>query len=195
MKLLRIFGLLASLTAICFLMSSAAAVRAGGKTPPPPALKTGTDAAAVPKPTTPATVNAPDSSGNCKLVLVTINVTDPSKPNYISGVTDCANIGFYPYLNAAVDQLVPYIMIVALVMITYSGFQYMMGGAAGDVKSARARITGILGGIIFFFLIRLILNQVAPGLNLNDTAPATNPSTNNTAPAAAKQPAAETQTN
>lgn len=101
----------------------------------------------------------PPVNGACQFVLVTI----PYKG------TSCNDIGFYTYLAAIYNQILPYVMIIALIMITFSGFQYMMGGVAGDVAAAKVRIAGVLGGIIFFFLIRLILNQLAPNLFLQNT--------------------------
>ena len=174
MKLLRFIFLTAVTVALFAPLptkadpSSGSAV--GGSISKDPTL-TSTVAAPVAPAVIPPVIQAPDKDGNCHLVLITVH-----DPKGTAG--DCSqDIDFYTYLNEFINQLVPYIMIIALIMITYSGFQYMMGGAAGDVASAKARITGILGGIIFFFLIRLILNQVAPGLDLNsvNSAPVTNP--------------------
>ena len=116
-----------------------------------------------------SSVNSPDANHECRLVLVTIKDTD--KKN----ITNCNNIDFTTYLDAALDQLIPYIMIVALIMIVYSGFQYMVSGITGDIKAAKTRIVGILGGVVFFFLIRLVLNQITPNLQLVTTAIPTKP--------------------
>ena len=177
MKLLRLIFLTAVTVALFAPLPTKAdppsGSAAGGSISKDPTL-TGTVAAPVAAPgaapVAPAVISpviqAPVKDGNCHLVLITVH--DPK-----STAGDCSqDIDFYTYLNEFINQLVPYVMIIALIMITYSGFQYMMGGAAGDVASAKARITGILGGIIFFFLIRLILNQVAPGLDLKSANPA-----------------------
>lgn len=121
-------------------------------------------------PTATTIQNPPNAQHECRLVLVTI--TDTDKKN----ITDCGNVGFTAYLSALWNQMVPYIMLIALVLIVFSGFQYMMSGVSGDTKIAKTRIAGILGGIIFFFLIRLILNQIAPNLYLPDQLATNTPS-------------------
>ena len=89
--------------------------------------------------------------------------------NCASGVLvsdPCTNIeSFSTYLNHFLDQNLPLILFTALVLIVYSGVQYVLLGAVPEgQKAAKQRILGVLGGLVFYLLIKLILNQLAPGL-------------------------------
>jgi hypothetical protein len=151
---------------------------------PSPSCVTGTDltglcnsdgtvttSTTTPTPPTSTSGLTPDSSGNCHFVLVTVNVGTGGS---------CDSVDFTTYLNTFLNQIIPYILLIAMIMIVFSGFQYMTSGLTGDTKAARSRIIGIITGVIFFFLIRLILNQVAPGITLNSTTTPASSTTNTT---------------
>ena len=82
--------------------------------------------------------------------------------------TNCIEkLTFKQYLQLFLDQNFWLIMFFALLMIIASGLQYMLSGFAADnVKQARTRIVGILSGVVFYLLIRLIINQLTPNVNL-----------------------------
>ena len=71
------------------------------------------------------------------------------------------------YLDAFLSENLTLIMFIALIMIVASGIQYMLSGFSPEAaKLAKQRIIGILVGILFFLLIRLLLNQISPGIGL-----------------------------
>jgi hypothetical protein len=111
----------------------------------------------------------------CKLVLTTI--TQEQFKNYNSHNTpvpgqspapdDCNNVPFSLYFSTVLSSLFPYVLFIAFIMIVFSGIQYMTSGLSADnTKAAKQRIIGILSGVILFFLIRLIINQITPGLSI-----------------------------
>ncbi len=74
-------------------------------------------------------------------------------------LTRCVHTDFTSYLNALINDNITLVMLVALAMIVYSGVQYMSSGfSASAQKDAKARIMGILTGVVFYLLIRLILS-------------------------------------
>lgn len=106
----------------------------------------------------------------CHMVFMTI--TGPEYDAYqhqrnLHDPQSCITIPFDLYLGVLLTTLVPYILFVALIMIVFSGVQYMGSALSGDAtKAAKQRIGSVLIGVIFFFLIRLILNQISSGINL-----------------------------
>ena len=110
-----------------------------------------------------APVSPPSADGACHFVLTTI----PAAQVQSAGITDCNKVSFSVYLAALLNSLVPYVLLIAIIAIVFSGLQYMLASAgAGDTKAAKQRVLGIISGVIFYFLIRLILNQLAPGISL-----------------------------
>jgi len=107
----------------------------------------------------PSAVLADAPSGDsCQLVLVKIN-----NASHL-GITDCNNIPFQVYLSAIIQQIIPYILVIAMISIVAAGIQYMTSSVGSDTKKARERIIGIITGIIFLFIVGLILNQIAPDI-------------------------------
>jgi len=105
--------------------------------------------------------NPPGADNACHFVLVTIKNASGQ------GITDCNHVSFVQYFTALLDSFLPYVLLLSIVAIVYSGLQYMLASAgAGDTKAAKQRVLGILTGVVFYFLIRLILNQLAPGISL-----------------------------
>lgn len=73
------------------------------------------------------------------------------------------NNDFEGYINTVLEKYFPFILFIAMIMIVYSGVQYMLSGFDPNAqKLAKQRILGILGGLIFYLLIQLILNQLVP---------------------------------
>jgi len=110
-----------------------------------------------------------DGSGN-------VNASDPAfhfvlvnihKSQFGGAAFDCNNVPFKVYISALLDSLVPWIFTLAIVMIVFSGVQYMASSVGGgDTKAAKQRIIGSIIGVAFYFLIRLVLNQIAPDITL-----------------------------
>jgi hypothetical protein len=66
-----------------------------------------------------------------------------------------------------------YVIILAIILIVTSGIQYMLaGGAPGEAGKpsaagkAKQRILGVLGGVVFYFLITYLLPLIMSGLSL-----------------------------
>jgi hypothetical protein len=79
----------------------------------------------------------------------------------------CSNIPFNFYLTELLDHMMPWIFTIATVMIVYAGIQYMLSAVGGgEVKKAKERIIGILIGVAFYFLLRVIINQIGPNFNV-----------------------------
>lgn len=75
--------------------------------------------------------------------------------------------GFDCYLNALLTQNMPYVILIALVLIIWSGIEYMLGGLSGGAPGkAKERIIAVLSGVAFYFLITYILNLLTSGYNL-----------------------------
>lgn len=72
------------------------------------------------------------------------------------------------YINAAYKYMVTVVLIVAIVMVVYGGFRYLVGASMGDVKSGKKIIMDALGGMLIVLGAYMILNTVNPEtLNLN----------------------------
>jgi hypothetical protein len=84
----------------------------------------------------------------------------------------CTDQGFATYLSGMISGLMPLILFIAVVLVAWSGVQYMLGGATKDSSSkAKQRITGVLGGVIFFLLISFILSRIAPDIISTNPTP------------------------
>jgi len=95
-----------------------------------------------------------DSSGHC-------TGSTPTGQQDPGVLTRCTQDGFQNYLNAFFHDNLAFIFLIALVMIVFSGVQYMNSGFSPDaLKTARQRILGILGGVVFLLIIELLLNQL-----------------------------------
>jgi len=126
----------------------------------------------------PSITNAADdpACSTCPCVAGTAGSSDPvmhfvlvniHKSQYGGATFGCTNVPFNVYLSAVLDSLVPWIFTLAIVMIVFSGVQYMASAVGGgDTKAAKQRIVGSIIGVAFFFLIRLVLNQITPNLSL-----------------------------
>jgi hypothetical protein len=73
--------------------------------------------------------------------------------------------GFACYVSVLLKDNMPYVLVIAILIIVASGIQYMFTGGAG-AKQAKERIVGVLGGFIFYLLLRYILPLIATGLTL-----------------------------
>jgi hypothetical protein len=75
--------------------------------------------------------------------------------------------GFNCYVYTLLNENMPYVMIIAIVLIIFSGVQYMFAAGTPTAQgTAKQRVFGILGGLLFYFLIRYILKLIAGGLSL-----------------------------
>jgi small-conductance mechanosensitive channel len=78
-------------------------------------------------------------------------------------------LGFIEYLTALLTQVMPLVFFIALIMIIWSGVQYMLSGFnPGQAGKAKERIVGILFGVAFFLVVGLLINQLAPDLQLQE---------------------------
>jgi hypothetical protein len=69
--------------------------------------------------------------------------------------------GLTCYVNTLLTENMPYILLIAIVLVAISGVQYMLAmGSSGEVAKARQRIAGIIGGVIFYFLITYIIRLI-----------------------------------
>jgi len=74
---------------------------------------------------------------------------------------------FSKYIATLLKDNFPLLLFIAVVMIVASGIQYMLSGFTPDgAKQAKQRISGILIGIIFLLLIRLLANLLTPNLSV-----------------------------
>lgn len=78
---------------------------------------------------------------------------------------------FSDYVDKFYATTVPIIITIAVLIIIYSGVQYISSGVTGgDNKAAKERISGVIWGLIFFVLIKyiaklLISNPMAGGVS------------------------------
>jgi hypothetical protein len=69
------------------------------------------------------------------------------------------------YLNLILTENMPYVILVAVLLVVVSGIQYMLAaGNAADQGKAKQRIVGTLIGIIFYTLIRYLIPLISGGL-------------------------------
>lgn len=54
------------------------------------------------------------------------------------------------------------VTLVAIIMVVYGGFRYLLGATTGDVKSGRKIIEDAIGGMVILFLAYIILYTVNP---------------------------------
>lgn len=108
----------------------------------------------------------------CSLGLLTLflgfpatSLADSCTPGVL---VKCSNVDFTTYLKELIDQVLPFVIFLAMVMVVFSGVQYMFGGlSAEQTKKAKARIWGVLGGVLFFLSIALILTLISSDLFLS----------------------------
>ena len=100
-------------------------------------------------------------------VLISLSRLGTSASNY--GSPDCIeHLQFKTYLRIFLDENFPLVMFAAVAMVIVAGLQYMLSGfTPGEAAKAKLRIVGIITGIVFYLLIRLILNLLKPGIGLS----------------------------
>lgn len=75
--------------------------------------------------------------------------------------------GFACYVSHLLTENMPYIILVAVVLVVVSGVQYMLSqGNATAQGAAKTRIVGIITGVIFYFLLRYILPLIVGGVTI-----------------------------
>ena len=74
-------------------------------------------------------------------------------------LTECAvNGDLNTYIADVLTQNMGYIILIAIVLIVFSGLHYMTSfGSPGEQTKAKQRIGGILGGLAFYFIITYIM--------------------------------------
>jgi hypothetical protein len=72
--------------------------------------------------------------------------------------------GLNCYIAAALSENMPYIILFAIILIVWSGIEYMLSGT-GITQAAKAkeRLIGIISGLIFYFLIWFLLSLLTSG--------------------------------
>ncbi|MBU6389503.1 hypothetical protein KGQ71_03230 [Patescibacteria group bacterium] len=119
--------------------------------PPAAASSSSTTSGTAPK--TPASSTSSSASTGCNTSWVLINPPAGTCPK-----------NFTEYMTVFINQLIPLIEFLALVMVVYSGIQYMISNTDKGKTAAKQRIIGILIGIAFFIVARLILDQIQAGI-------------------------------
>lgn len=77
--------------------------------------------------------------------------------------TYCSNWTFWDYVNRllGLQGIGLYVYFAAVVMIIFSGIEYMMGASGDGQKKAKERIRGILVGILFYSIALVLLRLIA----------------------------------
>jgi hypothetical protein len=93
-----------------------------------------------------STADADGTSGECpRGVLVSRNCQSWGTWDYLTVLLSAAGIGGY-------------VVLVAILMIMWSGYQMLTAGTSGSAKGARERIVGIVIGLIFYGLIWFVIS-------------------------------------
>lgn len=96
--------------------------------------------------------------GECKI--------DITKPGVLIG-GQITSGGFPCYITVLLRNNMPYVILVAIILVVISGLQYMTAmGAPAEQGKAKTRILGVLAGVIFYFLIQYITPLLAGGIRL-----------------------------
>jgi len=98
-------------------------------------------------------------------------------------LTRCAQSNAQGLITHLIGDNMGFILTFALIMIIFSGVQYMYSGISPDAqKGAKNRIIGIVTGIVILYLIQAILNSItnipgisAPSLPINNPATTATP--------------------
>ncbi len=101
---------------------------------------------------------------------ITDNVSCPEPdPNGVDGVLTQKVVsgGIACYLSTVLTDNMPYVIIIAIILVVWSGIEYMLaqGSLAAQTK-AKQRIVGVLGGLMFYLLIRFLIPLIAGGITL-----------------------------
>lgn len=65
---------------------------------------------------------------------------------------------FQGYVKGIIEHFMPVVVFAAVILIIWSGVEYMISGDdAGRAKKAKERIVAVVGGLIFFVLMKYIL--------------------------------------
>lgn len=70
--------------------------------------------------------------------------------------------GLAQYIVGVYGYMLGIVTIVAIIMVMYGGFRYLLGSTYGDVKTGKNIITDALGGMAVLFLAYFILYNVNP---------------------------------
>lgn len=104
-----------------------------------------------------------NTSKKCPSVLVTVKEGETRDPYTNTVISDCTKIRFRTYVGLLMNAVMPIVLFIGMIMIVYSGLQYMQAGLTPEAqKIAKARIISVLAGVMFYFLIDLILAQISP---------------------------------
>lgn len=87
-------------------------------------------------------------------------------PYPIMSEQDDKHSPFGCYVEILFRENMKYVATVAIIYIIYSGIQYMLSGPdANNLAKAKQRILGVLGGLIFFYLIQYVPRLLANNLS------------------------------
>jgi hypothetical protein len=118
-----------------------------------------------------------NTSCKCRGVLTTITEQDfsatdtdtngvSSRTRFLKGDVACQNLPFEAYLNSLLREGWPYVMLAGLISLVYYGWQYMTTSYGQKADASKARVVGILIGIVFFSVVRIILDLIGPNISL-----------------------------
>lgn len=82
----------------------------------------------------------------------------------IGGVTQVA--GLPDYINVAYRYLVTVVLVVAIVMVVYGGFRYLVGASIGDIQAGKKIIVDAIVGMLIVLGAYTILSTVNPATTL-----------------------------
>lgn len=104
-------------------------------------------------------------------------------PNLQSPGTTMESINLSDYISYAYKFMLALAVVLAVIMITIGGFEYMLSGAANTKSDALKKISDAVWGLILALVTYMILYTIDPNLILsnNSTVPPISPSGNSSA--------------
>ncbi|KAA0206067.1 hypothetical protein EDM68_03605 [Candidatus Uhrbacteria bacterium] len=87
----------------------------------------------------------------------------------IGGITQVA--GLPDYINVAYRYLVTVVLVVAIVMVVYGGFRYLVGASIGDIQAGKKIIVDAIVGMLIVLGAHTILSTINPATTLLSFTP------------------------
>ncbi len=96
------------------------------------------------------------------LAAVTCTGGVTPKPGILVAGT-CPDWTFWNYVSVLLgtDGIGVYVLTAAVIMIVFSGVEYMMGANSDGQKKAKERIRGILTGVAFYAVVLIVLRLIS----------------------------------
>ncbi len=87
----------------------------------------------------------------------------------IGGISQVA--GLPDYINVAYRYLVTVVLVVAIVMVVYGGFRYLVGASLGDIQAGKRIIVDAIVGMLIVLGAHTILSTINPATTLLSFTP------------------------